>query len=140
LSICREVPYRVLCVACDSAIYRDHIASAIASAVSVANGADLINAVTRSEHIKQPSKEDIIEAIETAKIAAHCGEIVRRRDVVLDESISKNRGSTSCLAKGTQAILPRRESESDDPCSMCGECCALKIMQKIRNNKVCMSA
>ncbi len=97
--ICSEVPYRVLCVACDSALYRDHIASAIASAVSVANGADLINAVTRSEHIRQPSKGDIIEAIETAKIAAHCGEIVRGRGVFLDESISKKRGSASCLAK-----------------------------------------
>lgn len=134
-SICRGVPYRVLCVACDSAIYRDHIASAIASSVAVANGADLISAITRSEHIRQPTKEEIIEAIETAKIAAHCGEIVRREDTAIDELISKKRGLASCLAKGVQAILPRSDCDSDSPCNICGEYCALKIMQKIKTNK-----
>lgn len=138
-SICKDVPYRVLCVACDAAISRDHIASAIASAVSVAAGADLISAVSRSEHIGQPNKKDIIEAIEAAKIAAHCGDIVRREDTYIDELISKNRAKTSCLARGTQAILTRSNDDkcdSNDCCSMCGEYCALKIMQKIRENDI----
>ena len=120
-------------VACDSAIYRDHIASAIASAVAVASGADVIGAVSRSEHVGRPSTEDVIEAVETAKIAAHCGEIVRRNDSHLDDRISMARSQTSCLARGVQAILPRKEEPPDYVCTMCGPYCALKIMRRITN-------
>lgn len=129
---CHGVPYRVLCVACDSAIYRDHIASAVASSVAVAAGADLISAVSRSEHVRQPDISNIVEAVETAKIAAHCGDIARGGDTSLDENISRVRAETSCLARGAPAVLPRQDSQETSFCTMCGQFCALKIMRKIK--------
>ncbi len=130
-SICLGAPYRVLCVACDSALYRDHIASAIASSVAVAAGADLISAVSRSEHIGRPNVDDIVEAVETAKIAAHCGDIVRSNNIRLDEDVSRARGQTTCLAKGTIGILARDDNSLDDYCTMCGQYCALRIMRNL---------
>ena len=127
------VPYRVLCVACDSALYRDHIASAIASAVAVAAGADVISAVTRSEHVRRPTINDVIEAVETAKIAAHCGDIVRRGNLQIDKEISIRRNKTTCLARGAPTLLQRpKELVKDYTCTMCGPYCALRIMRKIK--------
>jgi len=134
--MCKGVPYRILSTACDTALNFDHIASAIASATAVASGADVISAVSRAEHVRQPTAEDIVEAIETARIAAHCGDIVRRRDIIFDKEISKMRGQSICNPKGASAILKLKDNRMRNDCTMCGSYCALKIMQKIKKQYI----
>jgi phosphomethylpyrimidine synthase len=131
--ICHAVPYRVLSVACDSSLGRDHISSAIASAISVASGADLISAVSRKEHLGQPEIEDIVEAVETAIIAGHCGDIVRRKDLVLDKEISEARAKSYCFAPGTKTLMIKEVRINNSTCSMCGPTCALEIMRKMKD-------
>jgi len=131
--ICHGVPYRILSVACDSALGRDHIASAIASSLAVSSGADIISAVSRSEHLRVPSVKDIVEAVETAIIAGHCGDIIRRKDFSIDEEVSRIRAITSCSAKGAKTLISNVPKTDKLECTMCGPFCALKIMRKIKN-------
>lgn len=128
------VPYRVLTVSCDSALYRDHIASAIASAIAVQNGADVVGAISRAEHVGKPMIDNLIEAVETAKVACHSGDLVKLGDDRKDREISMKRGISNCLAIGTETLFDRdfEEYPSDHQCSMCGPYCALKAMNRIR--------
>ncbi|GHS97256.1 phosphomethylpyrimidine synthase [Bacteroidia bacterium] len=137
---CHNAPYRVLTVATDIALGYDHIASAIASAIAVQNGANSITCVTRSEHIGLPSVEDIEEAIITAKIAAHCGFIAKTGEFRQDKNMSIARTNKGCLGQIDQAIykdgalaamLRHNNERFGKTCDMCREYCPFEIINKL---------
>jgi phosphomethylpyrimidine synthase len=138
--ICYNVPYRVLGVATDSALGFDHIASAIASSTAVAAGADLVTAVSRSEHLGLPSKEDLIEAVVSAKIAAHCGYIARNKNYSLDNAMAyarKDNGCKGCIDASISPLttinaLKIHNGQLGKKCKMCGDYCALYSLDELK--------
>ena len=86
----------------DCAENEDHIASAIgASMMGYRNCAHIINCITRSEHSRSVfSIDDTLEAIKTAKLAAHIIDVSKGINVNSDTETYTNRARKhSCLVK-----------------------------------------
>ena len=125
----------------DIAAGYDHIASAIGAAVAGMAGADFICYVTPSEHLALPTAEDVKEGVIAAKIAAHAVDLVkegqRERARQIDYLMSLARKNLDWETQFKLAIDPekarriweRRKSKSE-ACSMCGDLCAIKLVQR----------
>lgn len=102
----------------DDAINEDHIASAIgASMMGYMNCAHIINSVTRSEHSKSFfSIDETIEAIKTARIAAHVIDVAKGINMELDNNVYYERASEANCLVGQEGT-----------CTRCGNCCPLKF-------------
>jgi len=137
--ICLNAPYRVLTVATDIALGYDHISSAIASSTAVYNGANMITCVSRSEHIGLPSESDLLEAVISSRIAAHCGYSARTNDFSKDYIMSKARNAVGCYGQIEASIYPQGAEEAikrhkfgdEKLCSMCGAFCALAANDRL---------
>lgn len=102
----------------DCAENEDHIASAIgASMMGYWDCAHIINCITRSEHTKSFfSIEETLEAIKTAKLAAHIIDVARGINTEEDNKIFEQRAKQhNCLAGAAK------------DCSRCAELCPLKL-------------
>ncbi len=122
----------------------DHVTAAIGGAVACMHGADFLCMVTPSEHLALPSPEDIMEGTRVARIAAHIGDLVRKDQ-------SRTWGRELQMAEARQRLdwdeqfrlalygdHARRIHERDgdmETCSMCGDLCAIKIVQEIFDKK-----
>ena len=102
----------------DDAIGIDHVNNAIGAAFAAYwDCAHVINAVTRQEHTgAQISVDDTIEAICSARLAAHAVNVAKGMEldndkIIVDQRIYKQ----SCLV-------------SDSICTRCIDCCPLKIL------------
>lgn len=131
--ICFQVPYRVLTVSTDVALGYDNIASAIASSIAVLSGANIVTAVSPSEHIGLPSIEDVEMGVVSANIAIHSAEICLNDSISQDANMSKNRmQKSSCQGSIDYSIYPKgaevslRNRKISTGCSMCGALCPLK--------------
>ncbi|MHC1635647.1 MAG: phosphomethylpyrimidine synthase [Candidatus Methanospirareceae archaeon] len=119
----------------------DHFVSAIGGAVAGMYGADFLCMVSPSEHLALPSIEDIKEGTIVAKIAAHVADLVkegqRERARRLDDAMALARKhldwerqfEIAIDGEGAKKIKNRRPSESE-ACSICGELCAIKIINE----------
>lgn len=130
-SMCMGVPYKVLTVSTDIALGYDHISSAIASSVAVYNGADIVTAVTPSEHIALPSIRQVEEGVVAANIAIHSAKLCSTDCVEMDRRMSRSRATRrTCQGSIEDAIYPIgaeravRKDLFDKGCSMCGSLCA----------------
>jgi phosphomethylpyrimidine synthase len=142
--ICHNVPYRIMAVSTDIALGYDHISSAIATAIAVENGADVVTCVTRAEHIGLPSSTEIIEAVISAKIAIHSGYIARTNDFQKDFNMSKARIENGCIGEINAAIAPLYAKRSISKhkyingrkqCEMCRNNCSLDLLEKVSKRK-----
>lgn len=125
----------------DIAAGYDHIAAAIGAAVAGMAGADFICYVTPSEHLGLPTVEDVREGVIAAKIAAHAVDLVkegqRERARLLDYEMSIARKNfdwekqfkLSPNEEKARKIWERRKARGDY-CSMCGDLCAMKIVEQ----------
>ena len=125
----------------DIAAGYDHIAAAIGAAVAGMAGADFICYVTPSEHLALPTVEDVKEGVIAAKIAAHAADLVkegqreraRQRDYMM--SLARKRLDWETQFKlsvdpdRARKIWERRKPRGEG-CSMCGDLCAIKLVQK----------
>lgn len=110
----------------------DHITAAIGAALSSAYGADFICYVTPSEHLGLPFPDDVKEGVIASRIAAHVGDMVKRKDMAADRLMSKARRDMKWDAQFRLAINPEKAKEmkatrgnSDEhSCTMCGKFCA----------------
>lgn len=139
--ICKGAPFYVLGpLVTDIAMGYDHIAAAIGGAIAGAAGADFLCYVTPSEHIRLPDIEDVIEGVIALKIAAHAADIARS----IPSAIEKDRNMALCRkrldwegqialsfnpekVRRLRAEIPPTEEEV---CSMCGEFCAIRTVEK----------
>lgn len=104
----------------DCAEDEDHIAAAIgASMMGYWNCAHIINCVTRSEHTKPFfTIEETLEAIRSAKLAAHIIDVGRGIDMEKDtEMLNKRAGNRSCII------------EDGRDCHRCSMYCPLKTFE-----------
>ncbi len=132
-----EAPFYVLGpITTDVAPGYDHITAAIGAALSSAYGADFICYVTPSEHLALPDADDVREGVMAARIAAHVGDMIKRRDRGLDREMSlarrgldwKRQFALAITGERPREIRQSRRPQNEDSCTMCGEFCATRIV------------
>jgi len=139
--LCHNAPFYVLGpVVTDVAPGYDHITSAIGGAYAASSGADFLCYVTPGEHLRLPTLEDVKEGVMATRIAAHVGDIAKgvKGAMEWDNRIATSRKKRDWEKQIKLALDPelarkmRQESKPrvSDVCSMCGEYCALKIVEK----------
>ncbi len=129
-----DAPFYVLGpLTTDVAAGYDHISAAIGAAQAARYGADLICYVTPAEHLALPSKEDVVEGVCAARIAAHAGDMVKLGMTARDMQMSKARRDLrwddqkrlGLFGEKASAIRASRAPAEPDTCTMCGSFCAL---------------
>lgn len=146
-TICKGAPFYVLGpLVTDVAPGYDHITAAIGGAIAATYGASFLCYVTPAEHLRLPDIKDVKEGIIACKIAAHAADIAKgipgARD--WDKKMSTARKNLDWEAMFHLAIDPDkarayRESskpEKEDTCSMCGNFCAVKNMNRILEGEI----
>ncbi len=139
--LCNNAPFYVLGpVVTDVAAGYDHITAAIGGAVAAASGADFLCYVTPGEHLKLPDLEDVRQGVIATRIAAHAADIAKGYPSAIDwdREISRARKNLDWDHQIKLAIDPERAGElrrkshlkENDVCSMCGEYCAIKLVQE----------
>ena len=140
--LCHGAPFYVLGpLVTDIAPGYDHITSAIGGAIAAANGADFLCYVTPAEHLRLPDLQDMKDGIIASKIAAHAADIAKgvKGAREWDKRMAYARRALDWEAQFKEAIDPEkakayRESsmpEISETCTMCGEMCAVKNMNRI---------
>jgi phosphomethylpyrimidine synthase len=134
--ICDNAPFYVLGpLVTDVALGHDHISGAIGGAVAAIHGADFLCYVTPSEHLGLPSVDDVKEGVIASKIAAHAADIVRLRDMSVDNEMSAARHDLNwnrMFELGLDWSIKEKYcklAEKGD-CTMCGRFCALRIVKE----------
>ena len=139
--ICREAPFYVLGpLVTDIAPGYDHIVSAIGGTVAAAAGADFLCYVTPAEHLGLPDARDVREGVVVSRIAAHAADLVKgiKGAWEKDLSMARARRELDWEKQFSLAIDPDRAKrvwEKKNPgkketCSMCGEYCALRVVEE----------
>jgi phosphomethylpyrimidine synthase len=139
--ICKGAPFYVLGpLVTDIAMGYDHIAAAIGGAIAGAAGADFLCYVTPAEHIRLPNIEDVKEGLIASRIAAHAADIAKGVPgaMELDRKMAHYRKTLDWNGQISLSLDPEKvrkwraevpPSESE-VCSMCGEFCAIRIVEK----------
>ncbi len=137
--VCNGAPFYVLGpLVTDFAPGYDHISGAIGGALAAYEGADFLCYVTPAEHLGLPDIEDVKEGTIASKIAAHSADIARGIDKDTDKAISKARKNLEWEKTLDKVVDPEkaervREEKNpsdEDACSMCGDVCAIKMVNK----------
>jgi phosphomethylpyrimidine synthase len=118
----------------------DHVVAAIGGATACLNGADFLCMVSPSEHLALPDVDDIVEGTRVAKIAAHVGDTVRRhegwrmdREVQMAEARHELDwdGQFRLALYGENARRIHERDGETETCSMCGDLCAVKMVNEL---------
>ena len=145
--LCHGAPFYVLGpLVTDIAPGYDHITSAIGGAIAASAGADFLCYVTPAEHLRLPTVDDVREGIIAAKIAAHAGDVAKGLPGAADwdREMSQARQDLdwdkmfSLALDREKAERYRREStpQHQDSCTMCGEMCSMRLMNRLKNNSM----
>ena len=146
-TICKGAPFYVLGpLVTDIAPGYDHITSAIGGAIAATYGASFLCYVTPAEHLRLPDLNDVKEGIIAARIAAHAADIAYVVLCAIDWvlKLDKARRVLDWNAQFDAAIDPEKarryrqeaKPEKEDTCSMCGNFCAVKNMNKIMDGEI----
>jgi phosphomethylpyrimidine synthase len=118
----------------------DHVVATIGGAVACMHGADFLCMVSPSEHLALPDVGDIIEGTRVARIAAHVGDTVRKREgykMPRERQMAEARRRLDWAGQFGLALFPEaarnihaRDGEIET-CSMCGDLCAVRMMQDL---------
>lgn len=137
--LCHEAPFYVLGpLVTDIAPGYDHIVGAIGGAVAAQNGADFLCYLTPAEHLSLPDEDDVREGVIASKIAAHVGDLCRGKGRELDDEMARARKNLDWDRMFEVCIDPEKAkryrmrgcTEKQDGCSMCGDVCAVKIVNR----------
>lgn len=144
--ICKGAPFYVLGpLVTDIAMGYDHIATAIGGAIAGAAGADFLCYVTPAEHIRLPNIDDVREGVIASKIAAHAADIAKGLPSAIekDKKMARFRKNLDWEGQASMSFDPDRVREwrgqappqEKEVCSMCGEFCAIKTVERALNKK-----
>lgn len=129
-----DAPFYVLGpLTTDIAAGYDHISAAIGAAQAARYGADLICYVTPAEHLALPNRDDVVEGVRAARVAAHAGDMVKLGRKHIDMSMAKARRDLDwddqyrigLFGERAAEIRSSRAPEAEATCTMCGSFCAL---------------
>ena len=141
-SLCDGAPFYVLGpLVTDIAPGYDHIVGAIGGAVAARAGADFLCYVTPAEHLSLPDVDDVREGVIASKIAAHVGDLCRGIGRERDDAMARARKKLDweamygvCLDEDkARRYRSRGCTEESEGCSMCGDVCAVKIVNVYMN-------
>ena len=146
-TICKGAPFYVLGpLVTDIAPGYDHITAAIGGAVAAAAGASFLCYVTPAEHLRLPDRDDVKEGIIASRIAAHAADIAKgiKGAKDWDHKMSETRKRLDWEAMFDLSIDPEKarryrasaKPEKEDTCSMCGNFCAVKNMNRILDGEI----
>lgn len=121
----------------------DHIAGAIGGAIAALNGADFLCYVTPAEHLGLPDREHVRLGVIATKLAAHAVNLTRfEEEWRRDYTMSLARGSLDWEKQFKFAVDKERFDEirknrptSTEACSMCGELCAIRLINDMLRKK-----
>lgn len=141
-SLCQGAPFYVLGpLVTDIAPGYDHIVSAIGGALAAYYGADFLCYVTPREHLGLPTPDDVREGVIVARIAAHAADLAKglKQAHQWDHQMSKARRELNWQKQIELSLDPTKASEfwrerrvkDEAGCSMCGDFCALKIVNEL---------
>lgn len=146
-TICQGAPFYVLGpLVTDVAPGYDHITAAIGGAIAATYGASFLCYVTPAEHLRLPNLDDVKEGIIASRIAAHAADIAKgikgARD--WDDQMSTARKKLDWEAMFDLSMDPEKarryraeaKPEKEDTCSMCGNFCAVKNMNRILDGEI----
>ena len=138
-TLCHGAPFYVLGpLVTDIAPGYDHIVGAIGGTIAAKAGADFLCYLTPAEHLSLPDVEDVREGLIASKIAAHVGDMTRGKGHERDTAMAKARKALDWEAM-YKVCLDREKAERyrsrgctklEDGCSMCGDVCAVKIVNQ----------
>ncbi len=139
-AICQGAPFYVLGpLVTDIAAGYDHITGAIGGAIAAAAGTDFLCYVTPSEHLSLPDPDDVRQGVIASRIAAHAGDIVKgvKGAEDWDRKMSVARKRLDWEEQARLSLDPERSRQvhskhasAGSTCSMCGEFCAMAVMEK----------
>ena len=146
-SVCKGAPFYVLGpLVTDVAPGYDHITAAIGGAIAASAGASFLCYVNPAEHLSLPNRDDVKEGIIASRIAAHAADIAKGIPGAKewDRKMAQARARLDWEEQFSLAIDPekarryRAESkpEKEDTCSMCGNFCAVKNMNRILSGEI----
>ena len=146
-SVCKGAPfYELGPLVTDVAPGYDHITAAIGGAIAASAGASFLCYVTPAEHLRLPNRDDVKEGIIASRIAAHAADIAKGIPGAKewDRKMAQARARLDWEEQFSLAIDPekarryRAESkpEKEDTCSMCGNFCAVKNMNRILSGEI----
>ena len=146
-TLCYGAPFYVLGpIVTDIAPGYDHITSAIGGAVAAMSGASFLCYVTPAEHLRLPDLDDVKEGIISARIAAHAADIAKGVPGAADwdNDMSQARRQRDWDKMCSLAIDPEKarsyrassKPEKEDTCSMCGNFCAVKNVNRILEGEI----
>jgi len=141
---CDGAPFYVLGpLVTDVAPGYDHITSAIGGSLAASFGADFLCYVTPAEHLRHPTVKDVREGVIASRIAAHAGDLVKRKKLAIgwDRDISVARKARDWKKQIQLSIDPDKAKEYrlssrpslSDVCTMCGKYCSIKLMEDCMN-------
>jgi len=144
--LCKGAPFYVLGpLVTDIGVGYDHIVGAIGGAIAGAAGADFLCYLTPSEHIRLPDVQDVKEGLIASKIAAHAADLAKGLPSALekDKKMARSRKALDWEGMIEMSMDPekvRRLREAVPPaekdvCSMCGEFCAIKTVERALKGK-----
>lgn len=146
-TICQGAPFYVLGpLVTDIAPGYDHITAAIGGAIAAASGASFLCYVTPAEHLRLPDLDDVREGIIASRIAAHAADIAKgiKGAADWDREMSEARKRLDWEKMFDLSIDPEKarryratgRPEKEDTCSMCGNFCAVKNMNRILDGEI----
>ena len=146
-SICMGAPFYVLGpLVTDIAPGYDHITAAIGGAIAATYGAAFLCYVTPAEHLRLPDLNDVKEGIIASKIAAHAADIAKgvKGASEWDRQMGMARKKLDWEKTFELSIDPEKarnyrasaKPEKEDTCSMCGNFCAVKNMNRILDGEI----
>ena len=146
-TICKGAPFYVLGpLVTDIAPGYDHITAAIGGAIAAASGASFLCYVTPAEHLRLPSLDDVKEGIIASRIAAHAADIAKgvKGAIEWDHQMSLARKKLDWEEMFDICIDPEKarryraeaKPEKEDTCSMCGNFCAVKNMNRSLDGEI----
>lgn len=140
-----EAPYFVLGpLVTDIAPGYDHFVGGIGGAIAGFAGADFLCYVTPAEHLSLPDKNDVHDGVIATLIAAHAADLARGIDRDVDKRFSTAREKLDwdemfklCIdpVKAKHYREKRYPCEEEKACSMCGNLCAIEMVQKYLKEK-----
>ena len=146
-TICMGAPFYVLGpLVTDIAPGYDHITAAIGGAIAAMSGAAFLCYVTPAEHLALPNVEDTKQGIIASKIAAHAADIAKgvKGASEWDRQMGMARKKLDWEKTFELSIDPEKarnyrasaKPEKEDTCSMCGNFCAVKNMNRILDGEI----
>ncbi|MEA3457076.1 MAG: phosphomethylpyrimidine synthase ThiC [Candidatus Thermoplasmatota archaeon] len=143
--VTKQAPYFVLGpLVTDIAPGYDHLVGGIGGALAGYFGADFLCYLTPAEHLSLPDVSDVREGVIATRIAAHAADLARGIDRNVDYEFSTARENLDWKTMFNLAIdrkKPHRYRKERHPledtksCTMCGDLCAIEMVEKYLQDK-----